>query len=540
MDMSQYRDLFVSEARRHLETFNSLIVQLESSPDAESIHELFRHAQSLKGMAATMQFERIATLAHHLEDLLAAVRDGGSVPDARLCDILLEGGDLLTSMVTIIETGDGADLPDTDALIHRIVDFAPGRKTPSHPETTATDQPSLPQHQHRFRQSDSFTTVRVKAETLDRLVTITGELITTQHRLAERCRSVSGQDMHEPLNQLAQQLRELRDEVFLARMLPFSVVAERFPRLVRDLARERHKEIRLCIGGGEIELDRGIMEAIVEPLVHLLRNAVDHGLEPATERMAAGKERCGLITLTVTRDRDQVSIQVADDGRGLDPASLVARALERGEISPDQAAALSTDEALMLICAPGFSTAETVTDTSGRGVGMDAVRSTVRGLGGSIAIQSAVGMGSGFTLTLPLTVSIIQALLVECGPLTVAFPVSAVERTLELTGADIVEQDGHRFCSSAGASIPLMGLHQVLGYPPPVRTPRHVPVIVSRINGKLTGLAVDAISGQREIFVKPLGRPLSQLKNSNGGAILGNGRIVFVMDVNTLDLGSPA
>ncbi len=538
MDMSQYRDLFVSEARRHLEAFNSLIVQLESSPDAEGIHELFRHAHSLKGMAATMQFERIATLAHHLEDLLATVRDGGSAPDARLCDILLEGSDLLTSMVTIIETGDGTDLPDTDALIHRIVDFATGREEPSHPETAATDQSSPPQHQ--FRQSDSFTTVRVKAETLDRMVTITGELITTQHRLAERCRSASGQDMHEPLNQLAQQLRELRDEVFLARMLPFSVVAERFPRLVRDLARERHKEIRLCIGGGEIELDRGILEAIVEPLVHLLRNAVDHGLEPATERMAAGKERCGLITLTVTRDRDQVSIQVADDGRGLDPTRLVARALERGEISPGQAAALSADEALMLICAPGFSTAETVTDTSGRGVGMDAVRSTVRGLGGSISIQSAVGMGSCFTLTLPLTVSIIQALLVECGPLTVAFPVSAVERTLELTGADIVERNGHRFCSSAGASIPLIGLHQVLGCPPPVRTPRHVPVIVSRINGKLAGLAVDAISGQREIFVKPLGRPLSQLKNSSGGAILGNGRIVFVMDVNTLALRSLA
>jgi two-component system chemotaxis sensor kinase CheA len=342
------------------------------------------------------------------------------------------------------------------------------------------------------------------------------------------------------LSQLAHQLRELRDEIFLARMLPFSVVAERFPRLVRDLARERQKEIRLCIGGGEIELDRGILEAIVEPLVHLLRNAVDHGLEPASERMAAGKERCGLITLTVTRDRDQVSIQVADDGQGLDPARLVARALERGEISPAQATALSADEALMLICAPGFSTAETVTDTSGRGVGMDAVRNTVRSLGGSISIQSAVGMGSCFTLTLPLTVSIIQALLVECGPLTVAFPVSAVERTLEITGADIAERDGHRFCSSAGASIPLMGLHQVLGCPPPAQTPRHIPVIVSRINGKLTGLTVDAISGQREIFVKPLGKPLSQLKNSSGGAILGNGRIVFVMDVNTFAFTNPA
>lgn len=534
MNMSPYRDLFVSEARRHLEQFNSLIVRLESCPDETgSIHELFRHAHSLKGMAATMQFDRVATLAHKMEDLLAKVRDGGVSPDGRLGDILLEGSDLLAAMVTLIEAGGDSPFPDTDELIRRIVDFPPEREHPA----TAADQASSPSPppQHQFRHSDSFTTVRVKTETLDRMVTITGELLTTQHRLTECHRAASAADMTESLSRLALQLRELRDEVFLARMLPFSTVAERFPRLVRDLAREQGKEVRLSINGGEIELDRGILEAIAEPLVHLLRNAVDHGLEPPEVRARAGKDRSSLLVLAVARDKDQVTISVTDDGRGMDPLQLTARAVERGMIDAEQATAMPRHEAFMLICAPGFSTAEAVTDVSGRGVGMDAVRSAVRNLGGSLSIESALGMGSCFQLTLPLTVSIVQALLVECGPLTVAFPVTAIERTLELTRDEIMERNGQLSCPFAGASLPLRDLHQVLGSPRSPRMPGHIPVIVARINGRSVGLVVDAIIGQREIFVKPLGRPFSQLRSSSGGTILGDGRIVFIMDVNTLD-----
>jgi two-component system chemotaxis sensor kinase CheA len=533
MDMSQYRDLFVSEARRHLETFNTLLVQLESSPDGEVIHEIFRHAHSLKGMAATMRFDAIATLAHRVEDLMAKVRDGKFSPDPGLTDILLEGSDLLGSMVTAIEADDGGPFPDAQELISRIVAFPPSPGEAGQPAPDGTEQPPLPSPPHQFRQSDSFTTVRVKTETLDRLVTLTGELITTQHHLADQGGSASPSGMAEPLRQLARLVRELRDEVFQARMLPFSMIAERFPRLVRDLAREQGKEVRLVIKGGEIELDRGILEAVTEPLVHLLRNAVDHGLELPGERVEAGKERCGQITLAVTRKKDQVGIVVADNGRGMDPARLKQRALEQGKITPDQAAAMSTEEALTLICAPGFSTAETVTDISGRGVGMDAVRSAVRTLGGALSIQASVGQGSLFRLTLPLTVSIIQALLVECGPLTVALPVNAVERTLELTRDEIMEQDGRRFFPYAGDSVPLVNLHQLLGRLPPPATPRHCPVIVTTANGAPLGLVVDAITGQREIFVKPLGRPFSRLGTCSGGAILGNGRIVFVMDVNT-------
>lgn len=538
MNMSQYRDLFVSEARRHLEAFNGLIVQLENNGDPNIVHELFRHAHSLKGMAATMQFDRIATLAHKLEDLLGNVREGVFSPSRQLIDILLEGGDLLNGMVAIIEEGSDAPLPDSDDLINRITGFTPD--TDAAPETEHEGhQPEPLLRQPQFRQSDTFKTVRVRTETLDRMVNITGELITTHHRLADQLRALPGTGLHESLAQLSTHLRELRDEVFMARMLPFAIIADRFPRLVRDLSHTQGKEVSLRINDGDIELDRGILEHIAEPLMHILRNAIDHGMELPHERLAAGKPRSGLISLTLERDKDYVTIAVSDDGRGMNPAMLAAKAVDRGLITAGQAALMSPRELLMLICTPGFSTAETVTDISGRGVGMDAVKSAVRSLGGSLSIESATGQGSRFNLKLPLTVSIIQALLVECGVLTMAFPVTAVDRTLELTSSDIFTEEGRRCCRLEGTSVPIWNLHDMLGQTVPPAGRDHIPVIVCRVNGTATGLIVDRITGQREVFVKPLGKPFSHLRHATGGAITGNGRIVFVMDINTFTTSTP-
>ena len=532
MSMSQYRDLFVSESRSHLEAFNTLVVRFEKASTPNIVHELFRHAHSLKGMAGTMRFDRIAELAHKLEDLLSKVRDGNISPTQNLIDILLEGSDLLDAMIMVIETGKDDHLPSANDLIRRITGFTSDNQAPHEPENDVN--PSLPPlRQNQFRQSDLLKTVRVRTETLDRMVNITGELITTHHRLSDQLHALPDTGLNEPLAQLSLQLRELRDEVFLARMLPFYVVAEHLPRMVRDLSRALGKEVKLNISGGDIELDRGILEGITEPLMHILRNAVDHGMEPPHIRMAAGKARDGQITVTLTRDKDHVNMVVRDDGRGMDPAILIAKAVDKGLISSGQAAAISPREAFMLICNPGFSTAETVTGVSGRGVGMDVVKNAVRSLGGSLSIESGIGRGSSFHLKLPLTVSIIQALLVECGALTMAFSVNAVDRTLELTHNDIFEEDSQRYCTLDGNLLPLENLHLILGQPLPASVRNHIPVIVCGIFGKEVGLIADSIMGQREIFVKPLGKPLSHLKNITGGAIMGNGSIVFIMDVNT-------
>jgi two-component system chemotaxis sensor kinase CheA len=387
---------------------------------------------------------------------------------------------------------------------------------------------------HQFRQTDSFKSVRVKTDVLDRLVNITGELITTRHRLTDQARRHAGAALDEPLHQLSTLLRELRDEVFQARMLPFAFAAERFPRLVRDLARKQGKEVSLLIEGRDIELDRGILEEITEPLVHILRNAVDHGMDSPADRVAAGKPHGGTITISVARDKDHVDIMVRDDGRGMDPAHIAEKAIEKEIVTAAQARRLSTQETLMLVCAPGFSTATEISDISGRGVGMDAVRAAVHVLGGTLSIASEIGRGSCFTMRLPITVSIIHALLVECGRLTIAFPVNAVARTIEFKRSDIFEDHGRKVFSLAGRPVPVKSLNRLLGQEIAQGTGPIIPAVVTESGGSPVGLVTDRLLGQQEIFVKPLGVPLGRLKGLTGGAITGDGRIVFVVDASAL------
>ena len=541
MDMSPYRDLFASESRGHITAFNDLLVRCEgSAAEPDDIAELFRHVHSLKGMAASMQFNPIADLAHRMEDLLGKVRSNDYSLSPAMIDLLLEGGDTLGVMIAMVEEGHDR-FPDSAGLITRLSSFTPESahlhttspplSDQAGPEAESGGQPPPPQH--HFRQTDSFKTIRIRTEILDHLVNITGELITTRYRLTDQARSCPEAMLEEPLSLLSAQLRNLRDEVFKARMLPFSFVADRFPRLVRDLSRTQGKEILFSVEGKEIELDRGILEEITDPLVHILRNAVDHGMETPMERVAAGKVSSGAITIAVTRDKDRITICVTDDGRGMDPGLLIARAVEKRMISSAQARAMTHEEALQLICTPDFSTAETVSDISGRGVGMDVVSSAAHTLGGTLSIESEVGKGSRFILRLPITVSIINALLVQCGRLTVAFPVTSVDRALELERKDIIVKGGQKMCKLGTEFVPLKSLNRLLGQPLPKGGRSCIPAVVSGLNATPSALLTDHILGQQEIFVKPLGPPLSRMRGITGGTILGDGHIVFVMDIRT-------
>lgn len=541
MDMSPYRDLFVSEARSHLSAFGGLIVRLEESPgDPAAIDELFRHAHSLKGMAATMGYEQVVGIAHAMENQLSRVRSGEFRLLPPLADLMLEGGDALTGLVSGIESGSDA-LEDTSGVAERLAAFDPGAEIP-------TASPAGPTHRgvstprekgasdpHQFRQSDSFKSIRIKTETLDHLVNITGELITSRYRLAEAIRLEGGAECRGELSQLTTLLRTLRDEVFKARMLPFAFIAERFPRLVRDLARKQGKEVHFQLTGKEIELDRGILEEIAEPIVHILRNAVDHALETADERAAGGKPSGGTITLTVRRDKDHVEIIIADDGRGMDPERLKRKGVERGLLSPEQAARMTPAEAYQLICKPGFSTAETVTDISGRGVGMDAVREAVRALAGVLTIQSQSGQGSRFVMRLPITVSIIHALIVQAGPFEIAFPLNVVTRTVELKRSEILVDSGRPAILLEGIPVPLRSLRRALDLPAASGAEGEpLPVIICDVGGNPLAFTADRISAQQEIFVRPLRSPLAQLRGVSGATITGDGRIMFVADAGAL------
>jgi two-component system chemotaxis sensor kinase CheA len=541
MDMSHYRDLFVSEARSHLSAFGELIVRLEDSPgDTASINELFRHAHSLKGMAATMGYEQVVEIAHLMEDQLSRIRSGEFVLLPALTDLLLEGSDALARLVAQIESGSGA-CEDTAGLIERLTAFDPSAGADTHvhanpaPQREDTPQETAASAPHQFRQTDSFKSIRIKTETLDHLVNITGELITNRYRLAESIRLADAAECREPLHQLTALLRNLRDEVFKARMLPFAVIAERFPRLVRDLARKQGKEIHFELAGKEIELDRGILEEITEPIVHILRNAIDHGLETAEERVMAGKPFSGTISLSVSRDKDHVEIIIADDGRGMDAERLKLNGIEKGLISAEQAAQMTVQEAYQLICKPGFSTAATVSDISGRGVGMDAVREAVHALAGVLTIQSQNGQGSRFVMRLPITVSIIHALMVHCGPFEIAFPLNVVSRTVEVKRSEIREEAGRSTIILEDVPVPVKSLRQTLNLTAPSGTEDTLlPVVVCDIGGMLRAFSVDRISGQQEIFVRPLRSPLSHLRGISGATVTGDGRILFVADASAL------
>lgn len=544
MDMSQYRDLFVSESREHLSSFSDLIVQLEESPDdTASINELFRHAHSLKGMAATMGYEKIVLIAHLMEDKLGLIRSGKSELHPAFADLLLEGSDLLTELVSQIESGNETEI-DTSSLAEKLETFDPSAETSKDvlvKETHKTE--NLPKAEtdsppHQFRHSDSLSSIRIKTETLDHLVNITGELISNRYRLAESIRLAGADQCKEPLHQLTALVRDLRDEIFKARMLPFVVIAERFPRLVRDLARKQGKEIQFQLEGKEIELDRGILEEITEPIVHILRNAVDHGLETPDERVMAGKPFGGKITLSLRRDKDHVEIIISDDGRGMDSEVLKLKGIERGVISEAEANLMTKQDIYQLICAPGFSTAAVITDISGRGVGMDAVHEALHALGGTLTISSEKGLGSSFVLRLPMTVSIIHALIVRGGAFKIAFPLTAVSRTVEIKKNEISklsEVSGGTTLILDGVEIPLKNMRLLLNLPEAQENGDSLQsILLCEVGGGMIAFTVDSIVGEQEIFVRPLKPPLSSLRGISGATIAADGGVIFIADVTAL------
>jgi two-component system, chemotaxis family, sensor kinase CheA len=546
MDMSQYKSLFLNEAREYLKTISETVVLLEqSSGDRAAIDSLFRGAHSLKGMAASMEYGDIVEVAHSMEDLMNRVREGTLLFDAGIADLLLEGTDLIDGLLNDVDQEVASRRPVGD-LPRRLAQYPPpsptaepaqGETPPEQPQRTTTAVPApmaAPGRQAAAPEPAGEGTVRVRTELLDHLINLTGELISNKHRLLNVAREVGSPRLDDAVSETGRLLRALHDEVMKVRLMPFEMICDRFMRSVRSLAKRSGKEVNFALAGREIGLDRGILEQLVDPLNHLLRNAVDHGLETPAEREAAGKPAKGLLRLAVERDRDRVVITVSDDGRGMNPERMTAAALDKGLISAEEAEHLTPRQALMLSCLPGFSTAREVTEVSGRGVGMDAVSVAIQKLGGTLSIDSEPGAGSRFSLRLPMTVAIIHALVVECSGVKVAVPVTAVERTVELRRDQLAAVGKRQVFHLDEESVPLMSLNRVLGLPLGRFPGGLLPVFVTEAKGRRLGMVVDRLLGQHELFVKPLGRPLSKLSGMAGGATLGDGDIVTVLDLADL------
>ncbi|PQP81898.1 chemotaxis protein CheA [Paenibacillus sp. PCH8] len=384
-------------------------------------------------------------------------------------------------------------------------------------------------------------TVRVNVERLDHLMNLVGELLIDQTSLAD----LSGSGARKEPSALMQNIggvsdhmgrviKELQEGVMKTRMLPIDQLFTRFPRLVRDLSQRLGKDLELVIQGGETELDRMIIEELSDPLIHLIRNSADHGIESAEIRAEHGKPSKGRITLTSFHEENHVVIRFSDDGKGIDGEKIKASALDKGIISEEQAARLTTQESVHLIFEPGFSTASSVSDVSGRGVGMDIVRSQIGRLNGIIDIDTEVGVGTTFTIRLPLTLAIIKGLLVKVSGRVLILPMYNVAEIVRISPEDIQMIQGQQAILNHGRIVPFHRLCDKLNYSRSDRNSKTIPLVIVRSVDKIAAYAVDEIIGNQEVVIKTLGTYLGAMNHLSGATILGNGRVALILDASYL------
>jgi two-component system chemotaxis sensor kinase CheA len=380
-------------------------------------------------------------------------------------------------------------------------------------------------------------TVRISIGHLDNMVNLVGELVIIRARLENLARGVGRPEMSEALEEFQRVSAELQHEVMQTRMVPVGNIFNRFPRMVRDLAHNLGKDIAFELEGLDIELDRTVLDEVVDPLVHLLRNAVDHGVERPEVRAAAGKEPRGTVRLVATRERDQVQLIVSDDGRGMDVERIWIKAVDRGLVPADARDLYTNEEILRIACAPGFSTVDEATAVSGRGVGMDVVRGKIEYLGGSLTIRSELGRGTEFTLSLPLTLAIIQALLVDAGGQTFALPLSFVSEVFDAADIDAATIDGGPVLTLRdGRVVPLYRLDVLVGsHDDHTRSLEHGEhVLLVEIGGQARGLTVTRLLGRQEIVIKPLARMIRHTRGLGGATVLGDGSVALILDPRML------
>jgi len=458
----------------------------------------------------------VARTTPTVEDLKA-----GRIPEKRLT-VFLESGETLDRLERAL-----SQISDLTGVSLREADEPP--------EPFAAAGPAAGAAREVGPQADQARTVRVRTEILDGFVDAVGELLLATARIREIGRALPAihrPNLDEGVDRLHAIVKDLHGKVMAVRMTPLAVVVERLPRAARDVARKLGRQVEVEIVGAEIELDRAILEELSDPLLHVLRNAVDHGIEAPHLRLLAGKPATGRITVTARRERDRVILEIADDGKGMDPARLREAAVTRGQLSASEAAALTDREALLLACLPGVSTASEVTDVSGRGVGLDAVKRTVEAVGGALEIDSAPGQGTRLVLRLPLTVAVQPVLLVGIGDEVLGLPIAKVHGAAHVSFAGLDRSRGGPLLSYDGALVPVYDLAPLLGFRPTGRDDRAV-VVAEGTDGRI-GLCVDALLGQQEAVLKPLGEVLGAVVGLSAVTVLGNGRPVFILDLARL------
>ncbi len=654
LDNDQYRQLFIEEAREHIESLTKCMLTLEKDPqNKDVVNMLFRSAHTLKGSSGMMGYKDFQELTHAMEDVFDGMRKGNA-PSSGLISTLLECVDALTSRLENIQNnvageiqvvaftdklhgadqsnpseavtkekpvqsqaasldtrtlefeehekeamkkaqGDGercffVDLKFSNdcafrsirasMLLNKINELAEVVRTFPDPKeldedklsqgfkiaiTSKSDERTIEKctqqvceieqvsvvsfdpnslHSEGVKSTGlgiddgkiladvrSAQTVRVKFDQLDKLMNWVGELVINKIALLQ----VTVDSRNEGLKRITENIdrltADLQDLVMQVRMVPVSQIFDRFPRLVRDLSLKKGKKIDLVMQGRDIEVDRTVLDEIGEPLIHLLRNSIDHGIEISEERLSAKKDETGTIKLSAQRNGDHVIIEVADDGAGIDPEKIKKSAIKKGFATEAETEKMSSDQLINMIFLPGFSTAKEVTDTSGRGVGMDVVKTKITALGGTVHLDTHLGQGTKISIKLPLTLAIIQAILVTDSEQTFAIPTSQVSEIVRARKSDVKSLGQTDAIIVRDRVIPVVHLHKMLGIPG--KDEEDLELLITYLgdeNSKL-GLVVDSVLRQQDILVKSLTETLAGIKGISGATILGDGQVVLVLDV---------
>lgn len=494
---------FREEADEQFVVLEHGLVTLETRPDdGELLAEVFRAAHTFKGNASTVGLHALAARAHTLEDALEAMRTGASAVSTLTISALLQLVDELRSVVHQAESF-GDALPTADA------------------ETAAV--PPMPQRR----------TLRIASDKLDRMLNLSGEISIARGRIRVELANTAGSDpracleraleMHLETDRLQ---RELQDEIMQARMVPVGPGFRQYQRLARDIALQHGKQVQLSLTGEDVEIDSTVSEQVKDPLMHMLRNAIDHGIETPAVRVASGKSPVGQLTLGARREGSSILIELSDDGAGLDKQRILerAKAMGRGDVST-----LSEDALLRLVMEPGFSTADHVSDLSGRGVGMDVVRRNVEALRGAVEIASRPGAGTTIALRLPLTLAIIDGFFVEVGSETYVLPLDNVVECIELPYEYESRKDASGVYSFRGRALPFLRLRSVFGLPPNTEEREHLAIV--KHGTRHAGIAVDTLLGQDQAVIKPLSKVFRAVPAISGSTITSSGHVALILDV---------
>src|SRR4051812_8052699 len=487
---------FVAECREMLEALGGEIVAWEAQPDDRArLDSIFRFVHTVKGNCGFFEFPRLESLSHAAEDALADVRAGRRHPDGALVSAVLAVIDRIAEMVACIEAGD--DMPTGDDN-HLIDALAPGAEGAATPVFAAADAGT--------RASAAPRTIRLSVELLDRVMSTVSDMVLARNELARRLReSASDVPVDGAFERLSSIIADMRDAITRTRMQRIENLFVGLPRMVRDLSAELGKQVLVDIEGGDVELDREMIEMIRDPLTHIIRNAVDHGIELPAERLKAGKREIGILAVSARQSGNQILIDIHDDGRGIDGEKLVDKAISAGIIAKGEAGALTDREKLALIFEAGLSTANQVTAISGRGVGMDVVRSNIERIGGIVEVDSKFGEGTRMTLRVPLTLTIIPALTVSIAGQHFAIPRSAIDEIVRANGESVrLERlGGAGVATIRGRRVPQVSLADILGLESQVDEIDRTLIVLRLSGGDVYALSVDRIHDHEELVVKP-------------------------------------